>query len=83
MLPFSLGEGKSNFKTVLLFLLVYIFDEGFQVGGLFFAFVAHVISFYIEQFMVNFSIYSCAKPIMDLCYYLKVYFMTTMGSMRL
>ena len=29
---FPLGEAKPNFLAVKLVLLIYIFDEGFQVG---------------------------------------------------
>ena len=35
MLPLALGKAKFNFFAVKLILLIYIFDEGFQVGKFF------------------------------------------------
>ena len=37
MLPFSFGKTKFNLFAVKLILLIYIFDEGFQLGKFFVA----------------------------------------------
>ena len=42
MLPFALGNGKSDFKAVaFLFLLIYAVDEGLQVGKRLFSHVCY------------------------------------------
>ena len=63
VLPFSLDKEKADSFTVAVFvLLIYVFDEGLQVGE---RFLGHgSILLWVEQFTFHCIIYLGTKPIM-------------------